>query len=71
MIDSYDKVVVKPQRPLNAALSAGKRVVVTGCAGFIGSHLTEALLDLGCRVPLPNSMDTVLRLFLEFVRVIQ
>ncbi len=50
MIDSYDKVVVKPQRPLNAALSAGKRVVVTGCAGFIGSHLTEALLDLGCRV---------------------
>lgn len=25
-------------------------VVVTGCAGFIGSHLSEALLALGCRV---------------------
>lgn len=25
-------------------------VVVTGCAGFIGSTVTEALLELGCRV---------------------
>ncbi len=25
-------------------------VVVTGCAGFIGSHLSEALLELGCAV---------------------
>jgi nucleoside-diphosphate-sugar epimerase len=32
------------------ALSPGGRVVVTGCAGFIGSHLCEALLALGCRV---------------------
>lgn len=29
---------------------AGKNVVVTGADGFIGSHLTEALLDAGCRV---------------------
>ena len=32
------------------ALARGRRVVVTGCAGFIGSHLTEALLHLGCEV---------------------
>jgi len=31
-------------------LAPGARVVVTGCAGFIGSHLSEALLDLGCNV---------------------
>ena len=27
-----------------------KNVVVTGADGFIGSHLTEALLSEGCRV---------------------
>jgi len=32
------------------ALRGEPRVVVTGCAGFIGSHLAEALLSLGCRV---------------------
>ena len=28
----------------------GKRVVVTGADGFIGSHLTEALVAHGCGV---------------------
>jgi len=31
-------------------LAPGAPVVVTGCAGFIGSAVTEALLALGCRV---------------------
>lgn len=36
-------------RPPDGALSVamGMRALVTGCAGFIGSHLTEALLDGG------------------------
>ena len=36
--------------PVREILKPGTRVVVTGCAGFIGSTLTEALLELGCRV---------------------
>ena len=31
-------------------LRPGRRYIVTGCAGFIGSHLTEALSSLGCSV---------------------
>ncbi len=50
MSDTHGKVTVVPPRPLHDVLAPGRRVVVTGCAGFIGSHLTEALLDLGCRV---------------------
>ena len=37
-------------RPRPAGPAPGTPVVVTGCAGFIGSHLAEALLDRGCRV---------------------
>ncbi len=35
---------------LPAGLGGGPLAVVTGCAGFIGSHLCEALLAIGCRV---------------------
>jgi nucleoside-diphosphate-sugar epimerase len=31
-------------------LGPGRRYVVTGCAGFIGSHLTQALTARGCSV---------------------
>jgi NAD dependent epimerase/dehydratase len=35
---------------MNASTLAGKRVVVTGGGGFIGSHLVERLVALGCEV---------------------
>jgi len=38
-----------PER-VTDVLKPGAPVVVTGCAGFIGSTVTEALLELGCRV---------------------
>lgn len=28
----------------------GKKVLITGADGFIGSHLTEALVKEGCKV---------------------
>lgn len=36
--------------PASALLAPDTPVLVTGCAGFIGSHLCEALLALGCQV---------------------
>ena len=39
-----------PDASLPVVLTESPRVVVTGCAGFIGSHLCEALLALGCEV---------------------
>ncbi len=35
---------------VTAVLKPGAKVVVTGCAGFVGSTVTEALLELGCEV---------------------
>lgn len=36
----------------------GKRVLITGGAGFIGSHLAEALLDQGAQVTLVDDLST-------------
>jgi nucleoside-diphosphate-sugar epimerase len=36
--------------PANPALLSGKKVIVTGGAGFVGSHLCEALVEIGADV---------------------
>jgi nucleoside-diphosphate-sugar epimerase len=36
----------------------GKRVLVTGGAGFIGSHITHALLDLGAQVTVLDNLES-------------
>jgi UDP-glucuronate 4-epimerase len=46
-----DPLVVLPAEERDPfGLGPGSRYLVTGCAGFIGSHLTRALADRGCLV---------------------
>ena len=47
--DAREIVAGLPAR-VTDILAPGAPVVVTGCAGFIGSTISEALLELGCRV---------------------
>ena len=42
-----------------------KRAVVTGGAGFIGSHLVKRLLDSGWRVTVLDNLSTGSRLNLQ------
>ncbi len=44
------EIVASLPARVTQVLQPGAPVVVTGCAGFIGSTVTEALLALGCRV---------------------
>ncbi len=48
-IELQDTIASLPDRVVGI-LGSGTPVVVTGCAGFIGSTLTEALLAMGCKV---------------------
>jgi UDP-glucuronate 4-epimerase len=45
-----DSIVPIPPEPRRQDRIAGRRYLVTGCAGFIGSHLTQALAARGCSV---------------------
>ena len=36
----------------------GKRVLVTGGAGFVGSHLCERLIELGAKVVVIDNFST-------------
>jgi GDP-L-fucose synthase len=50
----------------------GKRVVVTGGAGFLGSYVLEALRARGCSDPVvPRSRDCDLRRETEIVRLLE
>jgi nucleoside-diphosphate-sugar epimerase len=51
-VTAHDWAAITADLPagVRAVLAPGARVVVTGCAGFVGSHVAEALLALGCEV---------------------
>lgn len=53
---------MKPIKGTEATQWADKRVIVTGGAGFLGSFVTQMLLERGCQnVIVPRSKDTDLR----------
>jgi len=66
-MDSKELQEIIGQLPewVTAVLAPGAETVVTGCAGFIGSTVTEALLAMGCRVTgvdcLTDYYDTALK----------
>jgi UDP-glucose 4-epimerase len=54
-------------RQLHGEHFAGARVLITGGAGFIGSHLAEALLSLGADVAVLDDLSTGRRENLKYI----
>jgi len=54
--------------PLPPAMHSRQRVLVTGGAGFIGSHLCERLLETGCEVLCVDNFFTVTRRNIDHLR---
>lgn len=50
-------------------LGTDKKILITGCAGFIGYHLAKKLLDLGCEVTGYDNMNDYYDVTLKLERI--